>query len=558
MYFPTVRTKTAVRILNVFVRGNIEMKRIINRVIASAIMVLILAFLAACSSQSSDDAGSQNNSNNSSAEESYTAASLSGAWVLDSDSSAIRNYLITDGSGKLTDWSMNGGGSGTYYIDSDGSLIFRAGGSDIKGKLLLTSPVKGTISFDCCGDWRINKVNDLSSCTGDWQGIFTDREASRTFRVIVSVDNQGVITSVDGLGDEVKGRMLSIRGEVAAFIEYGDERRTIAFSATRKKDTVSGEAFFDSDETQAGSVSLEKVEYTVENAATLLLDHKGARKGLIINGDDLAMGEFANSGIFSAWDAGAITSISLFTVTMAEGIDGQPVQGDPYAEAIEGIRMRPGIDVGCHLTLSSTDGFMIRPVLPPEQIPTLVDKNGYLKQSYINFLFASRDEIKAESRAQINKALASGVKLSHLDCHVGWGHITGPMKDLYTELGDEYRLPLRWVLGTDDEQRLINHRVLVPKKFVGLSDTSIKSVTAEAFAKRKQFMLRTLMNLPDGITEVLCHPGTDAPVGQVWRMVDYMVLTDPEVKAKIQSMCASGKLVMLGFNDLGRTMKRLK
>jgi predicted glycoside hydrolase/deacetylase ChbG (UPF0249 family) len=538
-------------------RGNARMKKIVNRGIASITILLILAFFAACSSGSSDESGSQNNSDNTSREESYSAASISGAWILESDSSAVRHYLITDGSGTLTNWSMNGGGAGTYYIDADGSFIFRIGGSDIKGKLFLASSVKGTISFECCGDWRINKVSDLSVCTGDWQGVISDPGASRTFRVIVSVDSQGVITSVDGLGSEAEGRMISLKGEVAAFIEYGDEGQTIAFSATRNGDAMSGKAFFDADGSQAGSVSLERVEYSVENAASLLLDLKGARKGLIINGDDLSMGDFANSGIFSAWDTGAITSISLFTVTMAIGIDGQPVQGDPFAEAIEGIKMRPGIDVGCHLTLSSTDGFMIRPVLPPEQIPTLVDKDGYLKESYINFLFASRDEIRAEARAQIDKALASGVKLSHLDCHVGWGHITGTMKDLYTELGDEYRLPLRWVLGTDDEQRLFDHRVLVPKKFVGLSDTGIKSVTPEAFTKRKQFMLRTLKNLPDGITEVLCHPGLEAPEGQVWRIIDYMVLTDPEVRAQIESMCASGELVMLGFNDLRKTMERL-
>lgn len=534
------------------------MKRIINSGIASVITVLILAFFAACGSGSSDESIDLNNPGSGPSEESYAAASLEGAWILDSDSSAIRHYLITDGNGTVTDWSMNGGGSGTYYIDPDGAFIFRVGGLGSKGRLLLSSPVKGTISFDCCGDWRINKVRDLSSCMGDWQGIITDREASRTLRVIVSVDDEGMITSVDGLDDDAEGRMISLRDKVAAFIEYGDAKKTIAFSAILNGDAIGGDAFFDTDETTAGSVSLKKVEYSVENAASLLLDHKGARKGLIINGDDLAMGDFANNGIFSAWDSGAITSISLFTVTMAIGIDGQPVQGDPYAEAIEGIKMRPGIDVGCHLTLSSTDGFMIRPVLPPDQIPTLVDKDGYLKESYINFLFASRDEIRAEARAQIDRTLASGVKLSHLDCHVGWGHITSPMKDIYTELGDEYRLPLRWVLGTDDEQRLINHRVLVPKKFVGLSDTGIKSVTQEAFAKRKQFMLRTLKNLPEGITEVLCHPGIDAPEGQVWRMVDYMVLTDPEVRAQIESMCASGELVMLGFNDLRRTMERLK
>ena len=525
------------------------MKRIIQTLIVSGILCLIVG----CSNGASDTDQTDQGGGATGGEESYDLTALSGAWILESDAYSLRPYLITDGQGVLVDCSIAGGGSGTYEIAQDGSLVLHLDGANINGRLKLSSSGAGSVSFNGYGDWNISKVDDLSGCQGTWQGTISDAHTAKDSRVIIVVDDQGVITSAQGLDDPVAGRMLSASGKIAACITTGKNRHTLALKATLSGDSLTGAVVADSAPAASGTVALKKVVYGMDNAVSLLLEHYGVRKGLIINGDDLAMGHFTNDGIFAAWDAGAISSISLFTVTFPYTTDGR----DPFAKAIEGINAREGIDVGCHLTLSSTDGFLVRPVLPPEQIPTLVDANGYLKVDQLAFLFASRDEIKAECRAQIDKALASGVELSHLDCHVGWGHFPGWPREVYAELADEYRLPLRWVIHLPGEKPLIEHRVLTPINFIILNDSNITDVTPEIVEQRKQSLLKTLRNLPDGITEVLCHPSRETYGDQTWRILDYMIVTDPEVRAQIASMCASGELVMLGFNDLRQTMQRL-
>jgi chitin disaccharide deacetylase len=528
------------------------MQRIIQTLIVSGILFLLVG----CSNGSSDTNSKDQDKGAAGGEESYDLTALSGAWVLESDASSLRPYLITDGQGVLVDSSIAGGGSGTYQINPDGAFILHIDGADIAGRLKLPSSGAGSISFDRYGDWNISKVRDLSGCQGTWQGTIRDVRAATVSQVIITIDSQGAITSAQGLEEPVAGRMLSASGKIAASITTGNEKHTLAIKATLSGDSMTGAAVADS-APAAGTVELKKVVYGMDNAVSLLLELYGVKKGLIINGDDLAMGHFTNDGIFAAWDAGAISSMSLFTVTFPYTKDGQPIPGDSFAEALQGIREREGIDVGCHLTLSSTDGFLVRPVLPPGQIPTLVDANGYLKEDQLAFIFASRDEIKAECRAQIEKALASGVELSHLDCHVGFGHFPGWPREVYAELADEYRLPLRWVIHLPGEKPLIEHRVLTPINFIILNDSNITEVTPEIVEERKQSLLKTLRNLPDGITEVLCHPSREKYDDQAWRILDYMIVTDPEVRAQIDSMCASGELVVLGFNDLKQTMQRL-
>ncbi len=45
-------------------------------------------------------------------------------------------------------------------------------------------------------------------------------------------------------------------------------------------------------------------------------------------------------------------------------------------------------------------------------------------------------------------------------------------------------------------------------------------------------LLGLLEHLPDGSTELLCHPGT----GKAWRKQDYQALLDPRVKKAIEQL----------------------
>jgi predicted glycoside hydrolase/deacetylase ChbG (UPF0249 family) len=88
-------------------------------------------------------------------------------------------------------------------------------------------------------------------------------------------------------------------------------------------------------------------------------------------------------------------------------------------EAIELALATPTLGVGCHVVL--VDG---EPVLPPDQIPTLVDrKTGHFPHSLNTFLtrlFTGRisaAEVEAEAGAQIDFLQQRGIRLTHIDTH---------------------------------------------------------------------------------------------------------------------------------------------
>ena len=127
---------------------------------------------------------------------------------------------------------------------------------------------------------------------------------------------------------------------------------------------------------------------------------------LVINADDLGLTVGVNRGIFDAHRRGVLTSASLIAAAAATD------------DAIARWRECPTLGVGCHLTL--VDG---RPVLPPRDIPTLVDREGRFRHSWKPFIAAclarrvSLDEVEQELAAQIGRLRAAGVPLTHLDAH---------------------------------------------------------------------------------------------------------------------------------------------
>jgi len=128
---------------------------------------------------------------------------------------------------------------------------------------------------------------------------------------------------------------------------------------------------------------------------------------LIINADDFGLTSGVNRAIVELHQAGVLTSATL--MARAGATD-------------EAIRMALAIStlgVGCHVVL--VDG---QPVLPPEKVPSLVDKHtGHFPPKLTTFLmrlFTGRicaAEIEAEAAAQIARLQESGLRLSHIDTH---------------------------------------------------------------------------------------------------------------------------------------------
>jgi hopanoid biosynthesis associated protein HpnK len=149
---------------------------------------------------------------------------------------------------------------------------------------------------------------------------------------------------------------------------------------------------------------------------------------LIINADDFGFSDDVNTAIIQAHEEGILTSTSLM------------VTGDAAQEAIALAKNHPHLAVGLHLVLVCG-----KSVLPPAQIPHLVDSQGNFSdnptQAGLNYQFnqATRAELRLEIAAQLEKFRDSGLNLSHVDGHLHL-HVHPVILNILTEFAAEFQI----------------------------------------------------------------------------------------------------------------------
>ncbi|HLO89261.1 MAG TPA: hopanoid biosynthesis-associated protein HpnK [Nostocaceae cyanobacterium] len=238
----------------------------------------------------------------------------------------------------------------------------------------------------------------------------------------------------------------------------------------------------------------------------------------IINADDFGFSHGVNTAIIKAHQEGILTSTSLM------------VSGEAAEEAIALAKSHPSLAVGLHLVLVCG-----RSVLPPENIPHLVDAQGNFSnsafQAGLKYQFNSktREELKLEIRAQLQKFRESGLPLSHVDGHLHL-HVHPVILNILAELAPEYnikyiRLPCEelnktlkikrdnlvnkiiWSivfgqLRSYGEKVLKSHHINFTQKVYGLLQTS--SMTED-------YLLALIPQIEAELSEIYSHPAIINP-----------------------------------------------
>jgi hopanoid biosynthesis associated protein HpnK len=278
---------------------------------------------------------------------------------------------------------------------------------------------------------------------------------------------------------------------------------------------------------------------------------------LIVTADDFGLAPEVNEGVELAHTKGILTAASLM------------VGGAAADDAVARARRLPRLRVGLHLVL--VDG---PPVLPPERIPDLVDSEGRLRSDLamtgigIFFRPGARQQLAAEIEAQFAAYRATGLPLDHVNAHHHF-HLHPTVCAQMLEVGKRYGLsavrvprepvdmlahvePLvrrrrRWLadLWMARLARWIRRQGLVaPERVFGLTWSG---------AMTEPRVAGLLRNLPDGLTEIYCHPATaDSFVGAApgYRYADELAaLTAPRVKKLLGAKCVRSG----GFADFART-----
>jgi len=270
-------------------------------------------------------------------------------------------------------------------------------------------------------------------------------------------------------------------------------------------------------------------------------------KQLIITADDLGISPQTNEAVSRACDNGILTSASLLA-------NGPAMDG-----AVACLRSRPQFGAGVHLCLTS-----MRAVLPATTLPLLVDEQGRFRHGFLGIwrLMKSRHQreaghqINAEFQAQIEKVLAAGLAIDHLDSHQHVHMIPGVFSmvvglaqrygRLAVRLARETRRcatgPIHLCLVGQLRRALLNRLSRMNAGQLG----SLRCADAVwGIAHSGQIgrpMLRTMIAATgEGVTEIIVHPAMTKPacssslgradrlfLASAWRQEELEALLDAE------------------------------
>lgn len=251
---------------------------------------------------------------------------------------------------------------------------------------------------------------------------------------------------------------------------------------------------------------------------------------LIVNIDDLGLTEKVNESVVACFKVGVVQSTTL-------------MMNQPATEhAIELIKQGLVPNVGLHLTLTSG-----KPILAPRLVPDLVDSDGYfLKQDkVIASEVLSFDQAYSEFKAQHDKAINAGIKLTHIDSH-HFAAVFPPYKKAFIAFANDTGIPVRRV----------DH--VVP----GCED--LKVLTTEAFsaefyaegvtlARLQALILEFSTQIPNGTLELMSHTtlAGDTLLPTLSRYVDkrvdeFNILTSQALKNWLEVH----KIECIGFDSI--------
>ena len=123
-----------------------------------------------------------------------------------------------------------------------------------------------------------------------------------------------------------------------------------------------------------------------------------------------------------------------------------------YQEAVAILKQYPAVSVGVHLTLNAEwKYYRWGPVLGQTAVPSLVDSLGYFTASRDAFLNSNYqlEEVEKELSAQIERALASGLKIDYVDYHMGTAVSTPELRAIVEELANKYGLGISNYFGEE-------------------------------------------------------------------------------------------------------------
>ena len=288
-------------------------------------------------------------------------------------------------------------------------------------------------------------------------------------------------------------------------------------------------------------------------------------KNLIVNADDLGWTDGVNRGIVEAFRNGIVTSTSLLA------------NGAAFDSGVAAAKSAHGLGVGVHLNLS--DG---PPVADRETVTSLLNEEGLFAGGPENLLLrrARRglplNEVEAEWDAQIQRVRDAGISPTHLDGHKHV-HMLPGLFEIALRLAKRHDIgairvsleasTLRAALSAGNKQRtgvvmkqgvqarglkLLARDAREQAERAGIATADYFCGIAQTGELTLEGVTQFLKSLPEGTTELMCHPGyadvalqKTATRLQNSRQMELEILTDTGVRNLVASQGI--RLIDYGF-----------
>ena len=268
------------------------------------------------------------------------------------------------------------------------------------------------------------------------------------------------------------------------------------------------------------------------------LGHPDDARLVIISCDDLGSCHGATVGVYQAIREGVATCASIM----------MPAPWARYA-----ADEYQGEDIGVHLTLNAEHpSYRWGPLT---HAPTLLSGEGGFPRSVDDLWeHADSSEVLRECRAQIERAIAWGIDVTHLAPHLTSITLRPEFFDVYLELAYEFKLPIRLPstitakeAGFPFRQLAADENVVFPDHF----DHDWRTGSRER-------VFAAIANLQPGVTEIHVQPAIDTPevralggVAEGWIDDLELVTANQELR---QAITDSGA-VLIGYRELRDAMR---
>lgn len=244
--------------------------------------------------------------------------------------------------------------------------------------------------------------------------------------------------------------------------------------------------------------------------------------GVLLRVDDIGMNHSVNLAVKKLAESGIPFSTSVMFACPW------------YQEAVEILKEYPAVSVGIHLTLNAEwKNYRWGPVLGQSAVPSLVDSLGYFRPSVKSFLSSKYqlDEVEKELSAQIERALASGVKIDYVDYHMGTAVSTPELRAIVEKLAKKYKLGISNYFGENYKSMwAVPVEIKKDELLAHLNDLNPDKINLVEFHVA---IMDPEMNALVDLNSNLMNSAEGEPMASVHRQTELEVLTSPEFRKLI-------------------------